>query len=83
MKRPLLYAWLLASQCGVVAVQEQGEVINPGGDYDRGYKAGVAEANQRLEEGKATLYIHGLRRPGEFLDRETGLPRSHCWLCRE
>ncbi len=66
---------LLAIHCGTAAGQEaSGVILTYTGDYEAGYKKGVAEADRELKAGKATFYTYGLRELGELLDRKTGLP---------
>jgi hypothetical protein len=74
VKNSLFYAFLLASHCATVAGQERGAIFGTGGSYGKGYRTGVAEAEQQLEACQATIYVYGLRDLGEFLDRRTGLP---------
>ena len=42
--------------------------------YQKGFKAGVEEANQELARGNATIYGYGLKMAVENIDRATGLP---------
>jgi hypothetical protein len=74
VKQSIFCAFLLAIPCTRVAGQERRAVFGNGGNYGSGYRIGVAEADQQLEAGQATIYIYGLRDGGEFLDRRSGLP---------
>jgi hypothetical protein len=51
---------------------------SPGGSPPRSLRTPRRRAARRptgeLEQGRATLYVYGLRRGGDNLDRETGLP---------
>src|SRR5262249_41063573 len=68
-------AWILSLHYGTVTAHEPSAPTRPyDAKYHRAYRAGVAEANQELKDGKASLYTYGLRDSGEFLDQETGLP---------
>ena len=74
MKTFLIAICLLALNAAAAA-QQLGAVVAPGGkSYAEGYNTGVAEAERELRDGSATLYIYGLRRSPEFLDRSTGIP---------
>jgi hypothetical protein len=42
-------------------------------DYRHGYEEGVAEAEREITGNGATIYVDGMRRVGDGLDRETGL----------
>jgi hypothetical protein len=42
--------------------------------YREAYEQGVEEAERELKDGRATLYVFGLRMGDEDLDRKTGLP---------
>jgi hypothetical protein len=77
MKTTLIGGCLFALNAAMLFGQEsRGHVGVSEGNYAAGCKAGVAEAEKELKEGKATLYTYGLRdRDGiEDLDRKTGLP---------
>ena len=74
MKTWLIGTWFLAILCASAAGQELHAINNE--EYDAAYKTGATEADKELKAGEATLYVFGLRRGREFLDRETGLPCS-------
>lgn len=74
MKYALFCAWLLAFLGGAVAAQEPDAFIWDRKLYDKAYKLGVAEADEQLKAGNATIYTFGLCMSLEMLDRQTGLP---------
>jgi hypothetical protein len=45
------------------------------------YLEGRAEAEEQLRRNEAVLYVHGMRAPGNNLDRETGLPKVQIAGC--
>jgi hypothetical protein len=73
MRTALICIAVLAFHFEAVAAQVAVLLTNRG-DYEAGYKKGVAAADRELKAGKATLFIYGLLEDLELLDRETGLP---------
>jgi hypothetical protein len=83
MKNWLIGVWLLVCLGVVVARQHEGAFVLAQEKFDdAAYKLGVAEADEELNAGTATLYCYGkAHRPFEKLDRETGLPYKRIAAC--
>jgi hypothetical protein len=52
-----------------------------GAEYERGFRQGQAEALRDAVDGRMSIYSAGLHDPGEWLNRETGLPIRAIGVC--
>ena len=76
MKSAPFCAWLLVFHGEFLTGQEPDPLVRNKELYGNAYKLGVAEADEELNAGNATIYQYGLvdMMTLELLDRRTGLP---------